>query len=72
MINDIICFSNDGFTCKRCKEKFLPGSLQNIFRWDNKMTTYCMDCLSMLDIDGNNRTIIWQANQIKDPRMKEK
>jgi len=70
MINDIICFSNDDFTCNWCKKKYGPGTLENIFHWDNKMNVYCMDCLQKMNF-CNNGTIIWQANQKKDPRMKE-
>jgi hypothetical protein len=70
MISDIICFSDDSFTCNGCKKKYNPGTLINVFRWDGKMNVYCMVCLQKMNI-SNNGTIIWQANQRKDPRMKE-
>ena len=68
MVTDIIYSSPDGFTCSHCGEKFGPGTLVNVFRWDNRMTLYCMKCLQKLGIDPE---VQWTAEQPKDPRMKE-
>jgi len=70
MTSDIICFNN-GYkcTCRRCKGKIYPGDLMNVFRWNEKMTIFCMKCLVEMGID---RDITWSAEQEKDPRMIEK
>jgi hypothetical protein len=70
MITDIIMFSNDGFKCANCENKFNPGTLVNVFRWSGKVTLFCMECLQNMSIP--NEDIEWVAEQVKDPRMKEK
>jgi hypothetical protein len=68
MITDIIQFSGDTFTCSECREKFPPGVLVNVFRWDDRMLLYCMKCLaSLVECEDT----VWESTPKKDPRMKE-
>lgn len=67
MITDIIQYSTDSFTCNECGEKFAPGTLVNVFRWDGKTHLFCMKCLELMSLTDD---IIWVAETETDPRMR--